>query len=53
MKICGSCDQSIQDDEQYTKYDIPSPSTAGATVYRHDAQCKRVEIQTTQASVRH
>ncbi|WP_371646511.1 hypothetical protein [Streptomyces mirabilis] len=50
MKICGRCDQTIQDDEEYTEHDMPSSSGAGITIYRHVYLCKRVDIQTAPAS---
>lgn len=53
MKICGRCDQSIAEGEPYTAYDILRPTGPGITVYQHDKPCPRVEIQTTQDSIRH
>lgn len=50
MKICGRCDQTIQDGEKYTEHINPGASGAGGTEYRHVQLCKRVLIQTTQAS---
>jgi hypothetical protein len=51
--ICGRCDKTIRRGEPYTSHDVPSGSGAGITVVRHVVLCKRVRIQTTQASVRH
>ena len=51
--ICGRCDKTIERGEPYTSHDMPSPSGAGDTVFRHVVLCKRAPIQTTQASVRH
>lgn len=53
VNFCGRCDEPIRPGEQYTTHDILSPSAGGATVYRHVELCKKVPIQTTQASVRH
>ncbi|MFI1728165.1 hypothetical protein ACH40E_02780 [Streptomyces acidicola] len=47
MKICGRCDQSIKDNEQYTTHDILSASAGGMTVYRHVRPCRRVQIPTS------
>lgn len=33
--ICGKCDQTIRDGEQYTTYDIPAASGPGVTVHWH------------------
>lgn len=51
MKICGRCDQPIRDGEEYTEYDIPSPSLGGTVVYRHTGRCQQVPTQTTQTPV--
>lgn len=53
MKICGCCDQSIRDGEEYTEHDIPGSTYGGDTVYRHVDQCTPVPIRTTQVSIRH
>ncbi len=53
MKICGRCDQSIRDGEEYTTHSIPGATYAGDTVYRHVGPCTPVPIQTTQVSMRH
>lgn len=49
MKICGRCDQPIQDDEEYTEYPVPAPTGPGATVYWHAEKCKPVPTQTAPA----
>ncbi|MEV2195081.1 hypothetical protein AB0I02_29510 [Streptomyces phaeochromogenes] len=52
MKICGRCDQSIQDGEDYTTHDIAGSSYGGDTVYRHVGWCPPVPTQTAPVPLR-
>jgi hypothetical protein len=53
VKLCGRCDEPIQDGEEYTEHPMPGESVAGATIYRHVELCKPVRTQTTQYPVRY
>lgn len=52
-KIYGRCDEWIRTGEEYTEHDIPSPSGAGATVYRHTELCERPPTQTAPVDQAH
>jgi len=53
VKICGRCDEPIRKGEPHSEHRIDAASQGGAIVYRHLRDCRRVLIQTTQASLRH
>jgi hypothetical protein len=51
--ICGRCDKPILAGQAYENRDIPSPSSAGITVYFHKPLCKKTPFQATQQLRRH
>lgn len=51
IKICGDCQQSIQDGEEYRSYPIDAASTAAAAVYFHKRPCQKQPYQTAPAAL--
>ncbi|MBE1597254.1 hypothetical protein [Streptomyces stelliscabiei] len=46
IKICGDCQQSIRDGEEYRSYPIDAASTAAGVVYFHQRPCRKQPYQT-------
>lgn len=49
IKICGDCQQSIRDGEEYRSYPIDAASTAADAVYFHTRACRKQPYQSKPA----
>ncbi len=51
IKICGDCQKSIRNDEEYRSYPIDTASTAAPTVYFHKRRCRKLPYQAVPAGL--